>query len=152
MWKKRNACTVVVGKPEGRRPRGTPGHKQEVNIEMNLRELQWWWGLGFGWLRIGTVHGLYNPNYWIFLILRLQLFLGGGECFIKLSCSCHPKLHQPDLQSRWDSCVCWKGNGGYQISLPRKERMLHCSWHQMFSTVGCQVTCSLMNLWTINFY
>lgn len=28
----------MVGKPEGRRPLGTPGHKQEVNIKMNLKE------------------------------------------------------------------------------------------------------------------
>lgn len=32
---------AVVGKPEDRRPLGTPGHEREVNMKINFRELQW---------------------------------------------------------------------------------------------------------------
>jgi hypothetical protein len=66
---------------------------------MNLKEFEWRWGLGFGWLRIGTIHRLYNPNYCIFLNSKAPVVFGRGECCIKLSCSYGPKLHQHDLQS-----------------------------------------------------
>jgi hypothetical protein len=31
-----NACWVLVGKPEGKRPVGRPRHKSESNIKMDL--------------------------------------------------------------------------------------------------------------------
>jgi hypothetical protein len=34
---KRNAYRIVVGKPEGKRPLGRPGHRWVDNIELNLR-------------------------------------------------------------------------------------------------------------------
>jgi hypothetical protein len=50
----RDAYTILVGRPEGRRPLGRPRRRWEDNIKMDLREI------GFGdvdwihWLRIGT--------------------------------------------------------------------------------------------------
>jgi hypothetical protein len=38
---KRNACKIVVGKAEGKRPLRRPRRRWEDNIEMNLRELEW---------------------------------------------------------------------------------------------------------------
>jgi hypothetical protein len=42
MGKKKNACRVFVGKPEGRRPLGKPGYRWEDNIKNHFREI----GLG----------------------------------------------------------------------------------------------------------
>ena len=39
MEQSRNACRVLVGKPEGKRPLGTPRHRWEDNIEMDLKEV-----------------------------------------------------------------------------------------------------------------
>jgi hypothetical protein len=48
---KRNAYRILVGKPEGKRPLGTPRRRWVDNIKMNLR-------MGLIWLRIGTSGGL----------------------------------------------------------------------------------------------
>jgi hypothetical protein len=56
---KRNAYRILEGKPEGKRPLGTPRRRWEDNIKMDLRERQdgvVWTGLI--WLRIGTSGGL----------------------------------------------------------------------------------------------
>jgi hypothetical protein len=37
----RNACRVLVGKLEGKRPVGTTRRRWEDNIKMNLREIGW---------------------------------------------------------------------------------------------------------------
>jgi hypothetical protein len=37
MSKMRNACRILVGKPEGRRSLGRHRHKWEYNIKMDLR-------------------------------------------------------------------------------------------------------------------
>jgi hypothetical protein len=56
---KRNAYTVLVGKPEGKRPLGRSTRRWE-NIKMDLRETGWsgmdW--INLIWLRIGTSGGL----------------------------------------------------------------------------------------------
>jgi hypothetical protein len=44
---KRTAYTILVGKPEGKRPLGRPTRRWEDNIKMDLREI--WWG-GMGWI------------------------------------------------------------------------------------------------------
>jgi hypothetical protein len=49
-----NACRILVGKPEGKRPLGRPRHRWVDNIKMDLREV---W-IGSIWLRIGTGGGL----------------------------------------------------------------------------------------------
>jgi hypothetical protein len=36
-----NACKILVGKPEGRRPLGRPRHRWEDNIVVDLREIGW---------------------------------------------------------------------------------------------------------------
>jgi hypothetical protein len=51
MGEKRNACRVLVGKPEGKKLLERPKRRREDNIKMDLREIGW---TGFMWLRIGT--------------------------------------------------------------------------------------------------
>jgi hypothetical protein len=41
MEERRGAYRALVGKPEGRRPLGSPRHKWEDNIKMDLREVGW---------------------------------------------------------------------------------------------------------------
>jgi hypothetical protein len=38
MWEKRNACRMLVAKPEGKRPLGRPKRTWVDNIKMDLRE------------------------------------------------------------------------------------------------------------------
>jgi hypothetical protein len=51
----RNAYSILVGKPEGKRPLGRPRRRWVDNIKMYLREIGW---DGINWLRIGTSGGL----------------------------------------------------------------------------------------------
>jgi hypothetical protein len=37
----RNVYKILVGKSEGKRPRGRPRHRREDNIRMDLREIRW---------------------------------------------------------------------------------------------------------------
>jgi hypothetical protein len=39
MGEKGNACRLLVGKPEGKRPLGRPGHMWVVDIKMYLGEI-----------------------------------------------------------------------------------------------------------------
>jgi hypothetical protein len=48
---KKNAYSLLVGKPEGKRPRGRPGRRWVDDIKMGLLEIGWG---GVVWLRIGT--------------------------------------------------------------------------------------------------
>jgi len=56
MGEGRGVPRVLVGKPEGKRPLGTPRRRWEDNIKMDLREVG---GVetGWSWLRIGTDGG-----------------------------------------------------------------------------------------------
>jgi hypothetical protein len=38
---KRNACGLLVGKLEGKRPLGKPRHRWVYNIKMDLGEIKW---------------------------------------------------------------------------------------------------------------
>jgi hypothetical protein len=39
---KRNVYSILVGKPEGKRPLGRPRNMWEDNIKMDLREIGWY--------------------------------------------------------------------------------------------------------------
>jgi hypothetical protein len=41
MGQKRNACRVLMGKSEGKRPLGRPRRRWEDNKNMDLREIGW---------------------------------------------------------------------------------------------------------------
>jgi hypothetical protein len=41
MGEKRNACRILVGKPEGKRPLGRPRLRWVNNIKMDFREIVW---------------------------------------------------------------------------------------------------------------
>jgi hypothetical protein len=41
MGEKRNACKILVGKPEGKRPLRRPRRRWEDNIRMDLRNIGW---------------------------------------------------------------------------------------------------------------
>ena len=56
MRARRDAYRILVGRPEGRRPLGSPRRRWEDNIEVYLQEVGAWTGLI--WLRIGTGGGL----------------------------------------------------------------------------------------------
>jgi hypothetical protein len=56
MGEERGVHRVLVGKPEGNRPLGTPRRRWEDNIKMDLRKLEGV-GTGWSWLRIGTGGG-----------------------------------------------------------------------------------------------
>jgi hypothetical protein len=42
---KRNACKILVGKPEGKRPLGRSRLRRVDNIKMDLGEIGWCYGL-----------------------------------------------------------------------------------------------------------
>jgi hypothetical protein len=54
--KKRNACRVLVGKPEGKRPLRRPRCRWEDNIKMDLREIGWG---GMDWINLAQ-----NRDQW----------------------------------------------------------------------------------------
>jgi hypothetical protein len=58
MGEKRNADGILVGKPEGKRPRGRPRYRWVDNIKIDLRERNGMVWTGSIWLRIGTSGGL----------------------------------------------------------------------------------------------
>jgi hypothetical protein len=41
MGEKRNACRILVGMPEGKKPLGRPRCRWVDNIKMDLREIEW---------------------------------------------------------------------------------------------------------------
>jgi hypothetical protein len=54
---KKNACRILVGKPEGKRPLRRPRRRRVNNIKMDLRYFGMVW-IGLIWLRIGASGGL----------------------------------------------------------------------------------------------
>jgi hypothetical protein len=54
---RRDACRILVGKSEGKRPLGRPGRRWENNIKWISRSGMGAW-TGLIWLRIGTSGGL----------------------------------------------------------------------------------------------
>jgi hypothetical protein len=49
MGAKRNAYSILVGKPEEKRPLGRPRRRWVDNIKMNLREIRW---DGMDWINL----------------------------------------------------------------------------------------------------
>ena len=49
MVERRDSYSVLVGKPEGRRPLGRPGRRWEDNIKMDIREMVW---EGMDWIDV----------------------------------------------------------------------------------------------------
>jgi hypothetical protein len=41
MGEKKNACRILVGKPEGKRPLGRPTCRWVNNNKIDLREIEW---------------------------------------------------------------------------------------------------------------
>jgi hypothetical protein len=58
MEEERKACSILVGKPEGKRPLGRPRRRWENGIRMYLGNICWRVWSGFNWLRIETSGGL----------------------------------------------------------------------------------------------
>jgi hypothetical protein len=58
MGEERKAYSILVGKPEGKKPLGRPWLRWEDGIRMDLRKMVWGVWIGFDWLRIGTGVGL----------------------------------------------------------------------------------------------
>jgi hypothetical protein len=54
--KKRNACTILVGKTEGKKPLGRPRCGWEDNIKTNLREI--------GWGDMDWIHLAHDRHQW----------------------------------------------------------------------------------------
>jgi hypothetical protein len=48
MGEKRGAYRILVGRPEGRRPLGTPRHRWEYNIKMDIQDVGW----GMDWIEL----------------------------------------------------------------------------------------------------
>jgi hypothetical protein len=53
----RGVYSVLVGKPEGKKPLGRPRRRREDNIKMNFRKWDVGAWTGSNWLRIGTGGG-----------------------------------------------------------------------------------------------
>jgi hypothetical protein len=53
------AYRVSVGKPEGKRPLGIPGHRWEDNIKKDVQGVKWRTWTGLMWLRVRTVGELF---------------------------------------------------------------------------------------------
>jgi hypothetical protein len=60
MGEERKMYKILVGKPEGKRPLGTPRRRRENGFRMDLTEIGWGGSRSSGsrWLRIGTDGGL----------------------------------------------------------------------------------------------
>jgi hypothetical protein len=60
IWEKRNAYMILVGKPEGRKPLGSPRRRCVDNIKMDLREIGW---DGIDWIDLAQ-----NRDQWRALV------------------------------------------------------------------------------------
>jgi hypothetical protein len=49
MGEKRNACRILMGKPEGKSPLGRTRRKWMDNIKMDLRDIEW---SGMDWIDV----------------------------------------------------------------------------------------------------
>jgi hypothetical protein len=56
MGDKRNTCTILLGKPEGKKQLGRTRRRCEDNIKINIREIEWG---GTDW-----IHLTHNMDQW----------------------------------------------------------------------------------------
>jgi hypothetical protein len=61
---KRNAYTILVGKPEGKRPLGRPRCRWLENIKLDLRKMGW---DGVDWIDMAQ-----NRNQWRALVITVM--------------------------------------------------------------------------------
>jgi hypothetical protein len=61
MGETRNACRILVGKPEGKRPLGRPRRRWVDNINMDLRDRMEWYGMD--WIELAQ-----NRDQWRALV------------------------------------------------------------------------------------
>jgi len=54
MGQGRNMCMALVGKPEGEKPLGRPGHRWDNNIKMNFKQVDGKTWAELIWFRIGA--------------------------------------------------------------------------------------------------
>jgi hypothetical protein len=84
---KRNACRILVGKAEGKRPLGSPRHRWVNNIQMVLREIGWG---GMDWIELAQ-----DRNQWRALVNTVMNFrvpYNAGKLFnqyFRGTCSLH---------------------------------------------------------------
>jgi hypothetical protein len=74
MGEKRNAYTVLVGKPEGKRPLGRPRRMYVDNIKMDLRGIGWG---GMDWIDLAQ-----DRDQWRALVntvMNLRVPLNAGK-------------------------------------------------------------------------
>jgi hypothetical protein len=57
---KKNACRILVGKPEWKRPLGRPRRRRVDNVKMVLREIGWG---GVDWINLA-----YDTDQWRALV------------------------------------------------------------------------------------
>jgi len=62
----RNVYNIFVGKPEGKRPLGRPGHRWE-DIKMNLRQI--------GWEFVDRIHLAQDRDQWQ-VVVNMVMNLG----------------------------------------------------------------------------
>jgi hypothetical protein len=68
MREMRNAYNILVGKPEGKRLLGRPGHRWEGNIRMDVREI--------GWESVDWIHLAYDRDQWralLNIVMKLRI-------------------------------------------------------------------------------
>jgi hypothetical protein len=66
MVEKRNACSILMGMPQGKRPVGRPRHRWVDNIKMDLRETGW---DGMDWIDLAQ-----DMNQWRALVNTVMNF------------------------------------------------------------------------------
>jgi hypothetical protein len=62
---RRDACRVLVGKPEGKKPLGTPRHSWDDNVKMILKK----WDGGMDWIDLAQ-----NSDRWQSLVNAVMNF------------------------------------------------------------------------------
>jgi hypothetical protein len=89
---KRNAYSILVGKPEGKRPLGRPRRRWVDSIKMNLREIGW---DGMDWIDLAQDRDQWRARVSTVMNLRVPLNAGKflSSCTIG-GCSRRAQLYE----------------------------------------------------------